>query len=279
MNLIKSPSEIKLLPVQFEQVSEVILRNPTAIAERDALLAQSANIERVAGESSQRAAVEMLGKVSAMMSACDKHRAAVKAPFIKIGKLIESIASSFVEGKVALPDSPGLMVSLETEKARLQKALEEYQRKLDREAAEERQRQEAERKRLEDEKRRLEEEVAQKQRELEQAALKANSDAEAQRIAQQAATLAQEQQIKQSQLALQQASLVKVEEVKPQGLSVRRPWRFEVTDMAALYKARPDLCNAPTPKTAEINRLIAGDNGLRELPGIRVFQDLDVTAK
>lgn len=266
MKLIKTPDEIKALPVPFANLSEVVLVNTSAIGERDEVLARSASVERVKGEASQRAAAEMLGLVSDMIAACEKHRKAVKEPFIKVGKLIEGIAS-------------GYSTPLEAEKVRLKGLLNSYQAELDRQAAEERRKQAEEARRIEAEKKRQEDESRRKQQELEQAAANAKSQEEAQRIAQQAQALADETALKQSQLALQQASLVRVEEPKPEGLSVRRPWRFEVTDMAVLYKTRPDLCNAPTPKTAEINKLIAGENGLRELAGVRIFQDLDVTSR
>lgn len=266
MQLTKSPQEIKSLPLAFDQHTELTLRNPAALAQRDALLEQSQNIERVVSPASQKAAVEMLSQITDMAKAAEKSRKEVKGPFTALCKLIEDVATKFI--------SP-----LDAEKNRLKGELVKYQAELDRQAAEERKKLEAEKLRLEQEARRQAEEAARKQRELEEQALKARSDAEAQRLAQQAAAIAQEQQLQASQIALQQAALVKVADDKPEGISVKRPWKFRVLDMAALYKARPDLCNEPTPKTAEINRLIAGDSGLRSLPGLEIYQDLNVAAR
>ncbi len=50
---------------------------------------------------------------------------------------------------------------------------------------------------------------------------------------------------------------------------VRKTWTFEVVDIAALADARPDLVEAITSK---INAEIKGDDGKRDIPGLRIYQ-------
>lgn len=57
------------------------------------------------------------------------------------------------------------------------------------------------------------------------------------------------------------------------GSMTRRPWKYEVMNLAELYKARPDLCSLAESPSA-INAAIRG--GLRECAGIRIFQDVEV---
>lgn len=53
-------------------------------------------------------------------------------------------------------------------------------------------------------------------------------------------------------------------------------WAFEVTDMAALFAARPDLVKAE-PRTREITGEISA--GVREIPGIRIYEDSAVVLR
>lgn len=71
-----------------------------------------------------------------------------------------------------------------------------------------------------------------------------------------------------------QSSLTKLDSEVGRGRQTR--WAFRVTDMAALYAARPDLVKAE-PKTREINGEIAA--GVREIPGIEIYEDTSVVLR
>lgn len=60
------------------------------------------------------------------------------------------------------------------------------------------------------------------------------------------------------------------------GRGRQKVWKFEVVDMAALYAARPDLVKAEV-KTREMNGEIAG--GVREIPGVRIYEDSAVVLR
>lgn len=53
-------------------------------------------------------------------------------------------------------------------------------------------------------------------------------------------------------------------------VSTRKYWKFRVKDLTALMEARPDLVIVE-PNNKVINSLIAGENGVRELPGLEIY--------
>jgi hypothetical protein len=63
---------------------------------------------------------------------------------------------------------------------------------------------------------------------------------------------------------------------KAQKMTVRRVWKHEVTDIQALYAARPELCSIE-PRTNAILAEIRG--GMSECPGLKIWQEDDVTVR
>lgn len=57
--------------------------------------------------------------------------------------------------------------------------------------------------------------------------------------------------------------------IRPEGVAVRSLWKFEVTDINALFKARPDLC-VIEPNNANIRAQIPYN---QSLPGLRIWQE------
>lgn len=56
---------------------------------------------------------------------------------------------------------------------------------------------------------------------------------------------------------------------KPEGVAVRQSYKFEVTDIKALFKARPDLC-VIEPNNAAIRAQIPHN---QNIPGLRIWQE------
>lgn len=265
MNIIKPADEIRLMPLSLEKQTVATLRNPTAIAERDDLLARSQNIERVVGDSSQAKAIEMLGAITAAIKSAETSKKEVKEPFNAICKTIEELLRDH-------------SAPLAVEKERLKGLLGKYQLEVEAKAQAEAAKLEAERQRIEAEQRAKAAEEMKRQNDLYAQAQAATNEAERKRIEEEQRKSAEAAAMKQTELEIAKASTLQVKTPKVAGMSARKPWRVEVVDAAALYKARPDMVTL-TPKQAELNKLVAGESGLREIPGCRVFQDMDVTAR
>lgn len=60
-----------------------------------------------------------------------------------------------------------------------------------------------------------------------------------------------------------------IQPMKPEGVAVRQTWKYEVTDIAALFKARPDLCTIE-PAAAIIRAVIPHN---QSIPGLRIWQE------
>lgn len=60
--------------------------------------------------------------------------------------------------------------------------------------------------------------------------------------------------------------------VKAEGQSLGTKWTYEVLDIAATFKAKPELCKPLEISPSAMNVAIAG--GLRECPGLRIFEDV-----
>ncbi len=252
---------------------------PDAIAQRDAAIASAQKITAVADNATQDECAERLRSLKQLIKLTEDSRQEVKAPVLDLGRKIDTFAREFI-GKA------------EAEAQRLTKLLSAYQAEQQRIAAEaerkrqeELKRQEAERQRIEAEERARREaaeraaEEARLKAEAEflapteaeaEAARKASEEAE-RRAKEEADRLAQAQREKAKAeadaLALRTAAPVK--SVKASGMSVGTVWKFEVTDIGQLVKARPDLCRIE-PNTAAINAEI---KRTKEIAGLRIWSE------
>jgi colicin import membrane protein len=241
-----------LATTDLQTVDEKRLCNPESLAIRDAVVAEAENVEQVIDGESQEIAVATLAKVNGMAKQIEDRRALDKAPFLKIGKWIDATAAEFKK-------------PLEQQAQRIRKLLSAYQVEVERKAAEERRRQQAELDRIEAEKRRIEQEAA-------AAAAAAKTEAEAKAAAEEAA-------LRQAQLNVQAAAAVTTPEVtRAEGMRVRHPWKHEVTDAKALYAARGEELVELKPRTAAITKIISSSEGKIQLPGVRFWQETDVNA-
>jgi len=63
--------------------------------------------------------------------------------------------------------------------------------------------------------------------------------------------------------------------IKPEGIALRQSWKFEVVDINALFKARPDLC-VIEPNNAGIRAQIPHN---QSLPGLRIWQEAKASVR
>lgn len=227
----------------------------------------------------QEQGVSALKSIKALTGSIEKARKEVKAPVLDLGRRIDSIAAEFVaELEAEAKRIQGLLTGYEIEQRRI---AAEAQAKRE---AEERARREAE-ERAERERREAE---ARAQREADEAARKAREagDAEARRAAAEARAKAEAEQARihlervaaQAKADAERAAAMRsVPEVaRVSGQVVRETWTFDLVDLAALAKARPDLVTI-TPKRAEILAHVRA--GTREIPGLVIRQEVSVSAR
>jgi len=203
------------------------------------LLSESASVKAVTTPTDYDTAQATLSALAAMRIAVDKSREAVKAPVLDLGRRIDSTARDFV-AEIAAEESRirGILGAYATEQARI-RAEQEAKAKA---AAQEAERLKRE---AEAEARRAEEQAARAESlKTEAARTRANNAAEeARNRAVEANRAAQDKQteVLEAMLAPTPAT--------PAG--VREELDYEVTDIAALYKAAPHLVEL-TPRRKEI---------------------------
>ena len=233
---------------------------PSAFGQRSDALELASSVVQVAGETDQMLAVGAQGQIKRLLKLVESSRQAMKSPVLQLGRTIDAKAAEFTG-------------PLEAQDRRIGKLVSTYQ------AEQRRLAEEAERKRLEairqaeQERLRLEREAEQKRQQELAAAKTAQQRKAAEERA--AAERARAEQAAQQKIA--QASAVPVlAPVRAEGQVVRDVWRFEVLDIRALVKVRPDLCRIE-PDTTAINKELKF--GAREIPGLRVWKETVATVK
>lgn len=256
----------------------------------------AALVKGVANEADQELCVGALTDIKRLLKEVESSRALVKAPVLDLGRKIDDVARTFT-------------VMLYSEAARLETALSTYQAEQRRIALEAEAKRQAELRRIEAEKLAAEQAArlkAEEERRKAQAELdlqeaerramlqeqlaKAKSEKEAgearQRAEierQQAAKAAEEHRLAMETQARVQASqaVQRAEQqalaiapapvqAKPDGLTVKGVWKFEVLDAHKAYLERPSFFELKVRALA-VNEAIR--QGMRECPGIRVWKE------
>jgi len=182
-----------------------------------------------------RAAV-VLTDVVALIRSVEKSRKEVKAPVLEVGRRIDAVAQDY-------------LAPLEAEKKRLETLVGSYQEAARRKAEKER-----------EEAAKAQADALAEMQAKQAAAMKAGDEAAADAARAEAAD-----KIAASQLAVTEA------EPKLAGIATRTAWKFDVTSIAALHNARPELC-VITPNNAAIRAIIKASNGAA-VPGLRIWQE------
>lgn len=247
--------------------------SPKAEEAKQAALADVRDITTVDDEFAMACATDALRNLKQLTKDVEDARKAVKAPVLDLGRTIDGLAKNF-------------LADVEKEASRVNKLLNAY-------AAEQRRIQmEAERKRQEEERRQREaaekaerermaaEAAARRAEEERQAAFddqeEAQAKAQADKAAQEAAEAARKAEVArfQAEVARFQAEVARQHMTpsfeKPKGMAIKTVKRFEVTDIRALYAARPDLVRLEANASA-INAALR--DGMTECPGLKITEE------
>lgn len=217
---------------------------PGATERRDQALAHAAMVTTIGDAFEADLAAGTLKEVTDLCREVEAARTAIKAPVLELGRKIDGIAKDFSS-------------KLEAEKSRIGRVLGEFQ-------AAERAKAEEARRAAEAEARRKAEEAAKAAR----AAEMATNQAEADRAQQEAAK-------KEAEAQAAALAAAEARPVVPEGTTTRRNWKYEVTDLAALFKARPDLC-VIEPNAAAIRAQIPHN---QNIPGLRIWTEAKTTTR
>jgi chromosome segregation ATPase len=249
-------------------------------------LAVAKPILTIASDNDQQLAVNALKSLQTLTKQVEKSRTDVKGPVLAIGRQIDEEARKFV-------------ADLEAESKRLNKLITDYVVERQREAERAERARQAELARIEEEKRkaaaaeaarvaelaRIEEEkrkaaedafLAETEEETQAAAEAAVRAREAEALERQRLEAEQQRQAELArEAAAKEAAIIKAP-VKAAGQVVRKVAKFEVTDIAALYAARPHLVRIE-PNTAAINGVLS--SGVREIPGLRIWEEVQTQVR
>ena len=234
--------------------------NGDAVQHKADALAEASSITQVSDALTFEVASSTARALQGIIKTVEKSRTDVKAPVLDLGKRIDATARDFV-------------APVESEFTRINRLINDYQREQLRIAEEAR--------------RKAEQEAARLRAEQERQAAEARKREEyARRAAETAVTSAQLAEAEKAQAAAKQEAeqaitpvVVAPRVVAPptaSGVSVRKEWTFEINDLDALAKSRPELVTI-APKRAEIAaRVRAGE---RDIPGCRIFEDIKTTVR
>lgn len=229
-----------------------IVIEPSAREQRDALLAEAAEITTVANNFDQEVAVGVLARLEDISRGVEKARKSVKEPVLEVGRRIDGVAREFSDLIVA-------------EAGRIGKLIATYRQTLQAAIA---------KKEAEEQERRIQliEEANREKARLEAEAAKATTEGQRQAAEAKATEL-----VRQTNAALVESKQAEVNaKMRPAGIVERATWKFDVEDIAKVYKARPDLCLIEPNGNAIRGAIKAG---LRQCPGLRIFKDSKVTTR
>lgn len=263
---------------------------PSAQQAKEAALAVAADFKLVPTNATEQAdCIAAASMCKSLVKGMEATREAVKAPVLEAGRTIDSTAKAYSG-------------ALDAEVKRLEGLAAKYQARLIAEAALARAEEEARQKRIADELERQRQEELREARQREQErnaarlrdleAIQAAKDEEERQRAQQAADEAaeararqvREEELQRAEMVEQQmeqlregtTALAALAPAKAEDARTTVKMDYEMIDIAALWKIRPDLVRM----TEERAKILTAINvpGQPLLPGIRVFESVKVQA-
>ena len=211
--------------------------SPAAFNARAQALLASGNIKAIVSVSDLDQAAAALTAIKSLTRCVEDSRKEVKAPVLEVGKRIDMVAREY-------------LAPLEVEAKRLSIIVGSYQEAARRKA--EKEREEAAKAQA----------AALAEMQAKQTAALEAGDAEAADAARAEAA---------DKIAESQLKVIEAEGPKADGIVTRTSWKFDVTDISALYKARPELC-VISPNNAAIRAIVKASNGAA-VPGLRIWQE------
>lgn len=266
-----------LVPIIVSGVGAVnVSLTSDALTARQNAIDDARMVRVVSDEFGQESAVGALRALKGLLSGVEKARKQVKEPVLSLGRSIDSTAAEFtVELEREASRITGLLTTYETEQRRIAAEVEAKRRAEELAKAEAVRRAELERLAAEREAQRQRDEAARQAREAANAEQRAAAQAAAAAAQAEADRIAAERQ-KAELAARVEAAQAMTPVAAPQrvaGQVVQDVWTFDVMDVMALAKARPDLVTI-TPKRADILALIRA--GAREIPGLAIRKEVKV---
>jgi hypothetical protein len=207
---------------------------------RDALLVEAGECQTVRDQLDADAAAELLKRIKSWTRQVESGRTTVKAPVLELSRRIDGLAAE-------------LVAQVETQSHRISRMLGEWQ------AAERRKAEDALR-----QQRRQEEELRQRAA-AQMAVAEIETDSTEQAEHRKAEIAGQyHQQVAESRQALVASAAPRIA-----GTGVREDWKFEVTDIHALYQAHPQLV-VLQPNNAAIRAIVKHN---QQIPGLRIWKE------
>lgn len=264
--------------------------SPDAQQQKDDALSLASVIKTVANTTEQQDALAAAGICKALVSGMEKTRVSVKEPVLAAGRIIDAKAKEYateLQNEVTRLEGVAGMYQAQVNAAaaKLRAEEEEHQRVASAEL--ERQRQED----LREAQRREQEANAARLADLER--IQSAKDDEARQQAQQAtdeAAEARARQVREQELHDAEMAEHRAEEARQRAMTMatmappkvenartRVSFDYELVDISALYRARPDLVKL-TEKRADILTAI-NIPGQPPPAGIRVFESTKMSAK
>lgn len=219
-----------------------VLISPEAHEAKRVALVTAGACTEVTDIDSQTAASQAQAALKNLIRQVEASHTEIKAPVLKIGREIDGIKNTFLTELTAEERRLSLLVG----------AYQEAQLRRKRQAEEEARRKEQERLALlkREELDRIKQETAGRT-----GTLLPDMETIRQRTVDEVASIRQ--------------TAANAAVAAPSGSMVRKSWKFEVTDIAALYKAAPELCIV-SPNNAAIRAIIKSN---QNVPGIRVWSE------
>jgi len=214
---------------------------------RREILTESRQVVEVKNTFDQAVAAESLTNINKLTKEIEAARKDVKSPVLELGRDIDSAAKVFNAELVAESRRVGSLLSsyMEAERVKADQA----------------------RRRAEEEQRKILAEQELKERKAMEAAKEDGKFIERhEKIERETA----------ERLRDSQQNQVVASAPKPEGVSLRQTWKYEIIDIGELAKARPELVTYE-PNRGAINAIVKA--GARNIPGVRIYSETTTITK
>ena len=182
-------------------------------------------------------AASSLSSIKSLTRAVEESRKEVKAPVLEVGRRIDQVAKEYLE-------------PLEIEAKRLSVLVGSYQEAAHRKSEQDR-----------ENAAKIQAAAISEMQEKQTAAIAAGDEAAADAARAEAA----------DKIAVSQLAVIEAEGPRVDGITTRTTWKFDVTDINELFKARPELC-VIAANNAAIRAVLKAANGAT-IPGLRIWQE------